>query len=230
MIWNASLTRTIKVGFILPALMTVLLASHARSDVIIDTTGSATGEIIPFGVPNTATYGQLVTVPSAPNTDLVSFGFLIDGPNTETFKTYVYAWDGSEATGSALYTSAVQTLTGAGESLYTSTIAGGLNLTAGEQYVLFASVSEVYTTSVGTATWFSAPDSAYPGGSFVFLNNGSDTSQWTSTPWTNVTALDSGFTAHFASTSVPEPSSIVMAGLGGLGLLACARRRYRRSV
>jgi hypothetical protein len=207
--------------------MIVLSASRARSDVIIDTTGAVSGGIAPFGVPNTATYGQLVTVPTAPDTDLVSFGFLINGPTTETFKTYVYAWDGSEATGPALFTSSVQTLTGS-ESLFTTTIAGGLNLIAGQRYVLFASVSEVYGTSVGTAQWYTAPSSAYPGGNFVFINNGGDTSQWTSTPWANITSINSGFTADFAA--VPEPSSMVMASLGGLGLLAYAWRRHRRPV
>ena len=67
---------------------------------------NGTQYISSFGVPNTATYGQIVTAPPL-ETRLNSFSFWIGYPGaTITFRGEVYAWNGTMATGPALYESA----------------------------------------------------------------------------------------------------------------------------
>ena len=73
----------------------------------------------------------------------------------------------------------------------------GANLTAGSQYVLFASIDKDYEacTDPYTNGWGSTDDTAYPGGTFVFLNSGGDESQWTTSSWTSF-GIDLAFQAY----------------------------------
>ncbi len=58
---------------------------------------------------------------------------------------------------------------------------GALPLTPGAKYVLFASVTKDYAqcTSNDALMWGSVDDKSYRGGTFVYLNNASDKTQWT---------------------------------------------------
>jgi hypothetical protein len=204
-------------------------AGSARADVI-DTSGAWDGSsfVMQFGVPNTATYGQTITVPLG-SSRLQSFSFAMNLPATTIFRGEVYAWDGSKATGPSLYESGPRTTGGSGSFQWITFNTGGVNLTPGGQYVLFASVSKDYLAGSGNGSWgYLGGADVYPGGGFVYLNNGGDPSQWTSQTWS--TWLGGGpddlaFKASF--NQAPEPGSLTLLGLGAATLAGWAWRRRR---
>ncbi len=210
---------------IILTLGTAILGTTIQAQTTIDTTTSWNGSvgITPFGLPNTATYGQTITCPAL-DTILTSFSFEMNLPATCTFNGYVYAWNGSEASGGALYTSGITSTAGTGYQLVTFNT-GNLNLTAGSSYVLFGSVSGI-PTSTGTGYWGEIGRDVYSGGNQVWINNGINPSLWTTTPWepTFADGDDMAFKATFVSP-VPEPSVFALAGLVGLSLLGFRRRK-----
>jgi hypothetical protein len=139
-----------------------------------------------FGVLNTATYGETVTVATGA-TKLNSFSFEIGGcTGNVTFRGSVYAWDGTKATGPSLFVSPTMTVSGTPYQLVTIST-GGITLPAGT-YVLFASTAQDQTGAPDAACRWGAVtgNNAYAGGRFVFINNGPDPSRWTTSPWTRV--------------------------------------------
>jgi hypothetical protein len=196
---------------VVPALL--LTASGAlRADTVIDTAPSWNGTdyVYPFGVPNSQTYGQTITVPT--DNVLDSFSFYMDLPSNLTFSGYVFQWNGSSATGPELFKSVATTTTGSGTFEHITFDTGGLALTAGQQYVLFASTSEYANPGIGFnelcsivlegGCWGQVGSDVYAGGEFVFINNGTDISQWTSTPWGRG-ALPPGWDLAFDATLPP---------------------------
>ncbi len=161
----------------------------------IDTTPSWNGKdsVQPFGYPDTATYGQVITVPACGVT-LQSFTFYMNLPASCTFQGEVYAWDGAMATGAALWEGPPTQTSGSGTFEPITFVPGGVPLPAGGQYVLFASVSKLSGSGMGP--WGMIYGNPYSGGDFVFINNGHDPSQWTSTEWDQF-GYDLAFRATF---------------------------------
>jgi hypothetical protein len=127
----------------LAAALLLLLAASALAQPSPNTIPAWNGvtTIQPFGVPDTATYGQTVTV-SAGMGPLKGFAFEIGSCSVNvTFRGHVYAWDGSKATGSSLFDNPVVSApAGPGFQLVTFNT-GNLTLAPGT-YVLFASASQ----------------------------------------------------------------------------------------
>lgn len=207
--------------------------STARADSIISV--PQTRSVGNWGVPNTATYGQTVTVPVNGDTQLNSFTFYLGPPaygsGTINYEAYVYAWDPTtnEATGSALYTSGLATYT-PGAGYVPVTFSPGVNLIAGDQYVLFFSTSGLqFGQFDSTIAWGFNAGNAYVGGQFVFLNNGDNPAQWTTSPWAQLYITpgnDLEFNADFsAPTAAPEPGTALLLAMGLLGLLGFVELR-----
>ncbi len=90
--------------------------------------------------------GQVVTVPSE-DPVLDSFTFYIKSfgsPSTIVLRGEVYAWDGTKATGPNRWEGPQRTLTPPSTFQEVTFNTGGVQLAAGQQYVLFASVSKDY--------------------------------------------------------------------------------------
>lgn len=174
----------------------------------IDTTSSWNGStfISSFGVTNTATYGQTVTV--ATPTQLLGFTFNIGNCSAPvTFRGHVYAWNGSMATGASLYDGPTQTVP-ADSAYHTVSFAPPAHIAlAAGQYVLFASTSEDQASATPASCRWGAltNNTTYAGGQFVFINNGPAPGQWTTVNWSNI-AEDLAFTANFTATAATAPA------------------------
>lgn len=200
------------------------------ADTVIDTTPSWNGltPVFSFGPGQTETYGQTIT---APLTDAVlrSWTFYMKQDTAVQFQGEVYAWNGTMATGPDLFESALMTTTDSSVFQPITFNTGGLALTPGDTYVLFASSSQGnQTPTLGGGWGFIPRGSVYAGGAFVFINNGNDISKWTSSAWaTNWegTGNDLAFKADFSS--VPEPSVRILLALA-LGALFVLTRQGRK--
>jgi hypothetical protein len=205
----------------------VLAACLCHADTVLS--ASQNDLIKPWGVTDSATYGQTITTPTT-DTELTSFTFYLGpqymGSGSIEYEAYVYAWDAttSMATGSAQYQSWLSTFTANG-SFDPVTFTPDINLTSGDQYVLFFSTSGLQAGRLdSTIYWGFNTSLPYTGGGFVFLNNGDDQSQWTSTAWSVAHAADLAFTADFASP-VPEPRLEVLLFGSGFCLMAYGLRK-----
>ncbi len=152
--------------------------------------------ISPFGMPNTATYGQTISMTAGTATLLTQFSFFMEVSPTAVFRGFVFGWDGSKATGTPLFESApMSTTQGTNFEEVVFNIPGGIVLNAGQQYVLFASTSKDPAQPNSSGRWGSViSNTVYSGGQFVYQNNGADPAKWTSTAWSTI-AQDLAFKA-----------------------------------
>jgi hypothetical protein len=184
----------------------------------------------PFGNPNTATYGQTFALPAGDGV-LTSWTFSLE----ETSSAYpiqfgVGLWDtaNSRMAAAPFYLSSpIDTVVG--DAAYT--FLPNLTLTPGQEYVAFLTITN--TPGVGTSQMPLAGNNLYTGGSFFFLNNGTDPSLWTTQGWQTFTDSDAAFTAQFdpatpVDGAIPEPGTLTLFGTGALGMIASLRRKFAR--
>ncbi len=219
------------------SLVTALAVAVVTPAAAQTTIGAGGGGIIQsWGKPNTQTYGQTITAPT--DNILNSFSFWLGRTSTNfpepstpslSFMAYVYAWNGSMAAGPALYTSGVFTHDATPSTPFTEYAfgTGGLSVVPGNVYALFLSTSGLSGT--GRIQWETATSDEYGGGTSVFLNNGENTADWTTSPWASYEGPDLHFEANFtaATATVPEPSTWVMLLTGLLALGAVVLRAKR---
>jgi hypothetical protein len=104
-----------------------------------------------------------------------------------------------------------------------------ISLISGDTYVAFLSISNLGAQGQST---FAMPYGAdqIPG-AFVYLNNGTDPSQWTTQFWSQgyVDNNDVWLQASFAAAEVPVPAALPLFA-SGLGILGWAARRRRKTA
>jgi hypothetical protein len=142
--------------------------------------------VYPFGCPDTTTYGQVITVPKSKHT-LSKFTFSwanYGATGSMVVRGEVYAWDGTKATGSAIFESSPKTISFGDSDFHKVSFSPTAPVTAG-QYVIFATIDKDYEQCTGDylLKWGLVDDSAYSKGTFVYQNNAGDEGQWTVTPW-----------------------------------------------
>ena len=204
----------------------------------IDTTPDWNGTtfISSFGSPNTATYGQTLTVPAG-TTSLHNFSFRLSnsgGTTTQTIRCFVFVWDSGtqRAVGTPLYLSDpfAYTFTAALGSYQTLNCGGStpISVTAGQLIVIGATVSYEALQPNSAWRWGAlSTNTTYSGGQFVFFNNGTTPAQLTSGSW-NTIAQDLAMTVGFGN-SIPTLSEwglILAASL--VALFGFARLRRQR--
>ncbi len=175
---------------------------------------NGTNMVSPFGEPGTATYGQTFVAPSA-TPILTSFKlYFTNLIGTVTFRFYVMAWSGTNATGPILFQSPVTTLAATSGFQPITFNTSQLSLTPGRSYVAFVSTSTVQDGGTKTSGLGITATDVYPGGYFVYFANGTDFSQLTTSAWSAFTGLDLAFVATFSGGVSPIPPGIVTQPVG----------------
>jgi len=153
-----------------------------------------------FGCPNTTTYGQVITVPNNKhNLNSFTFEWVNGSTGSMVVRGEVYQWDGSKATGSALFESEPRTISFSKSRFHKETFPVVVAVTPGAKYVVFASIDKDFEQCTGdyTLNWGAVDDSVYGDGTFVYQNNTGDESQWTISAW-NTFGIDLAFKVALA--------------------------------
>jgi hypothetical protein len=177
----------------------------------------------PFGNPDTSTYGEVFTSPSNGDNNLTTFSFYMGTPVVSgdiITGAYIATWNGTMA-GTLLYSGGPIDYDNNGDEEITVNT-GGLSLASNTQYVMFLSVSNYSGLSVGQANVSQGTSIAGLNG-FVYNNNGGDFGSLFTTPWGGPLLPDWAVNLNF--TNVPEPATLGLIVMGGLGLVGALRRR-----
>ena len=156
-----------------------------------------------------------------------------DGGTPITADAEVYAYNSmtNMASGPALSQSAPFTIAPNG-AFTLVTAPSGAAVTAGSQYVLLFTTSGLQAGQPNSSSHFgTSPNASYTSGAFVFMNNGDDHSQITSSNFdTRFSDRNLAFKADFTPASTPEPSSFAMFGFVGLGLAGLALKARKKAA
>jgi hypothetical protein len=181
------------------------VASESKAKAVINTYKSWDGgsSVVPFGCPDTSTYGQVITIPAKKH-KLTKFTFYMAGQaaagQSMVVRGELYAWNGTMATGSAVAESSPQTLAFGDSGIHAVTFkTGSAKVKAGKQYVIFASIDKDYESCTGDyeLSWASVDGSVYAGGDFAFQNNTGAEGNWTTVPW-SVIPIDAAMKVFLA--------------------------------
>jgi hypothetical protein len=196
----------------------MFLAGAARADVLTVSTITGTGPGVSAtwnGLTATGawdndvpSFGQAFVDPSGYQ-DLDSMTFEIENDNGAAFsyQAYVYAWNGTAVTGSALFASPVETMPVTSGFQPITVATPNLTLTPGQEYMAFFSVIGE-GGSPGPTFWGAIVPNGYSNGGFAY-SAAKNFGQLTST-WSSGGTDDMAFTLVFdngAQSPVPEPSA-----------------------
>jgi hypothetical protein len=205
-------------GLLLGAALAGALALPASAAAIDNpANGGTISSWGPSAVGGGQSYGDIFT---APGSVLNDFTFTVAG-STYPFVAQVYAWNGTGATGPALYTSGINNLTA---TLTAYTFTPNLSLTLGNAYVAFVTNQPNNVSLGGTGSGFMAASDGGTGGFFEFAEGDpSVAANWQTYPST------AQFHADFSGsvTTVPEPISLSLFGAGLAGAAFIRRRKTK---
>lgn len=204
-------------------LASAALTAPAGAAISIDTTSAPHGEFGCFGTNSSmcgANFGQSFTTAIGANAlSSLTFYMNMEQGASLAVQLKVFAWNGSDTTGSALYTSGVRTISGTTATAMDFT--PNVTLGVGQQYIAFLTSVGLGNTNAQYAGMQVAQGDAYSGGSFYFQFSDANHN------WINV-YQDTAFkmTLDAGVAAVPEPSSWALM-IVGFGLVGGVLRRRR---
>lgn len=185
------------------------------------------GDIMPFGAPDTTSYGQVF---NSGGGILVDWSFYASSGNAGNLQLVIADWNGSYAVGPALYTSSIFSYSGGSQVLHFNGINTGL---AADDYIAFITVAGVSGAASGVFMAGSGGNGGL-GGGFTFANtNGVDPlSLGSSADWQPVGNWQPTNMQFTAVIAVPEPETYAMmlVGLGVLGWMARRRKKGQQII
>lgn len=210
----------------------LLATSALRAETVISAPLNDWGGF--WGPDNQLSYGQSFIVPAV-NVVLENFTFAyLTTQNSVGFDYYatLYAFDGTHATGSALWTSDVRAISiqvpfndpAPAAVAFTP----GIELIEGNSYILIVTTAGLSQPgNTGQARIGQDSTSSYTGGQLLTQTTGGDPANLTALTWNSSSpSYDSAFSATFVA--VPEPAGLGLA-LGGLAFLIGRLRAARKS-
>jgi hypothetical protein len=198
------------------------IAASAQAGVLYTSAPNGNAES-PLGVPDTTTYGQVFTVPTDGNTRLDSFSFYISG---SLLKAYggVAAWTGTGAGPELFASNAFKANFNSFTQITVNT--NGVDLVAGEQYVVYFSTAGIAGNSGSDSMQFGSGGSVFNG--IAWDNGGGDSpnhDDWLGAQNYEGKAFAGSLGFSAPPASVPEPGSLALLGLGVAGLAGARRRK-----
>jgi hypothetical protein len=219
-------------------ILTVAAATGAQAQTIsrtLDPNFPLSG----FGKGAVGTVGQTFTAPSSASA-LTNFQFYLsndldNGGNGAglSFQEYVMAWDATNLTptGPVLFQSGI--IQGNGGDAFAPFMFNPGNVAVSPNNVYVAFITTAGVTSGNTAAAFNAlggSDDTSDGGSLVFSVEDTNFNNLMTSQWSVVDGTNAAFSAQFTSntSSVPEPSELILIATGLTTLAGSVRFRRRK--
>jgi uncharacterized protein with beta-barrel porin domain len=174
-------------GFLAGVALLALSVPASAQNIDTHPQWNGTQFIFPWGITDTATYGQTF-IPTAQQTRLA--GFTVELWQTSgtpvPYTAHVYAWDSvnNRITGPSLFASGPFVAPAGAVFTPVSINTGSVALTPGQQYVLFLTTSgQQAGQPTGNYRWGSVTNTAIPTGRFVFQNNTNNFGNLSTVSW-----------------------------------------------
>ena len=214
------------VGIVLATGLLFSGTSPSRADTVLDYSAGPAGTGS-FGDPTnqngSGIYGQTFTTPADSVLDSFTFYLAQIGDAPTTFRFSLFAFDGTNVTGDALFTSALTSTSV--PFVYTpfEFQTGGISLSTGAQY---AALLIADASSTGIAGALSFTEDVYAGGAFLV---GETTDPHGQLIQIADAGFETAFKASFSSAAVPEPGTFALLGASLLPMAGAITHRRRKA-
>ena len=208
------------------AILMFFFASSSGATIYANSSNSSGVGILGYGATNFSSFGEVLNTSSGGL--LTDFSLFASQGSAGKFDLVLSSWDGTQAVGPALYTSADFSYSGGAQALLFTGI--NTNLIAGNSYVAYLTVNGVSTPATNVYLAVGATNGIIGGGA-VYSNSTAVNPLNSNIAWTNIvsgvpptTSLDLQFSASISPVPEPEIYALLLAGLGLIASISFLRK------